>query len=155
MKKQTITPASAWKARATGEIVELPSGATVRIRRPSLFALARTGNIPNPLAAAVIRYLAVTDETEIVTPDQQARSYQENATVYASIAAVSLTEPRVILDRIPDYDGGEIAPEDLSTVDLIYIYNYVMGVVIDETANFPADDPSAGESISGTVQQPA
>lgn len=154
MKKPTITPASTWKARATGEINELPSGAMVRIRRPSILALARTGNIPNPLAVAVIRHLVV-DEAETITADQQVKSYQDNAMVYASIAAVSLTEPRIILDRIPDYDSGEIAPEDLSTTDLIYIYNYVMGVVIDETANFRADDPSAGESTSGTVLQPA
>lgn len=145
MKKQTITPASEWKARATGEIVTLPSGTVVRVRRPSLFALARTGSIPNPLAAAVVRFFAVTDETPTTSEQDQIKNYQANADAYTGIAAATVTEPRIIVDRAPDYDAGEIAPEDLSTADLIWIYRFVEGAVSNDATFQQPEIATAGE----------
>lgn len=129
MSKSTVTPAGDWKKRAEGEIKPLPSGVSVRIRRPSLFALARSGHIPNPLAEEVVKWFAITDDKKPENEAAAIRQYQENAAVYVNIAAASVTEPKIIADRAPDYDAGEIAPEDLSTADLLVIYNFVVNGV--------------------------
>ena len=132
----TLTPAAEWKKRGLGELKTLPSGATVCVKRPSLFAMARAGHVPNPLLEQVLPHLveneqdgaAAMDDPEL-TIEQRTARYRENATIYTAIAAIAVAEPRIILDRAPDYDAGEIAPEDLSVSDLIWIYTYVMNGV--------------------------
>lgn len=142
------TPAAIWRQRAQGEIKTLPSGAAVRVRRPSLFALARVGHVPNPLLQAILPHLVEPSTDEPATLEARIERYRENAATYTHIAALVLAEPRVVLEGDPDYDAGEIAPEDLTTTDLIWIYNYVineveiaLGGAEDVTTFSQPDDP--------------
>lgn len=150
-----ITTAADWKARSAGEIKTLPSGATIRIRRPSLFALARSGHVPNPLAVEVVKWFAVDAPDKEPTDVEKIAQYRENAAVYVNIAAASVVQPKIVADRAPDYDAGEIAPEDLSTADLIWIYNYVIsGIELaleDSNATFQPQDADTSGSISTAV----
>lgn len=125
----TPTPAAIWRERAQGAIKTLPSSAVVRVRRPSLFALARIGHVPNPLLEAILPHLVEPSVDEPTTYEQRLQRYRENASTYAHLAALVLAEPRVLLEGAPDYDAGEIAVEDLTTSDLIWIYNYVVNEV--------------------------
>ena len=142
-----VTPASDWQKRAKGEIKQLPSGVSIRVARPSLFALARSGHIPNPLAAEVIKYFAISDDQPPKDEADHIRQYQENAAAYVNIAAATVTEPKIVTALAPDYDAGEIAPEDLSTADLIAIYNYVVnGVEIELTTDAGFQPESTDQS---------
>jgi hypothetical protein len=146
-----VTSAADWKARSEGEIKTLPSGATIRIKRPSLFALARSGHVPNPLAMEVVKWFAVTSPEKERTDAEKIADYRENAVVYVNIAAASVTTPKIVTDRTPNYDAGEIAPEDLSSADLIAIYNYVVdGIDLGENATFQpqATDTSGSDSAA-------
>ena len=150
-----VTTAGEWKARSAGEIKTLPSGATIRIRRPSLFALSRSGHVPNPLAIEVIKWFAV-DAPDSTSPEDTAKQYRENAAAYVGVAAASVTAPKIVTDKAPDYDKGEIAPEDLSTADLIWIYQFVVnGVEIalggDTDATFQPESIDTSGSTSAAV----
>lgn len=114
------TPARAW---GQAQLYRLPGcGHVARLRRPSPTALiARAGDLPNPvLSRALLSLLATNDETS--TEAEQIAAYQRNARSYVEIAALAFVEPRLILDREPDYEVGEIAPEDLTDVDYVWIY---------------------------------
>jgi hypothetical protein len=151
-----VTTAADWKARSAGEIKTLPSGATIRIRRPSLFALARIGHVPNPLATEVVKWFAVTAPEKEPTEQEKIAQYRENATVYVNVAVVSVVEPKIVADRLPDYDKGEIAPEDLSTADLVWVYGFVVAGIesaleATDNATFQPDGADTSGSTSATV----
>jgi hypothetical protein len=150
-----VTTAADWKARSAGEIKVLPSGASIRIRRPSLFALSRSGHVPNPLAVEVIKWFAI-DAPDSASPEDVTKQYRENAAAYVGVAQASVTEPRIVTDKAPDYDKGEIAPEDLSTADLIWIYQYVVsGIEIalgdSNDAGFQSEDIDSSGSTGAAV----
>jgi hypothetical protein len=117
------TPASAWRRQAQeGELYTLPgSGNVARLRRPSLMALlSGAGHVPNPLSDAVLRFMAVADDAK--TEAQKLEAYQRNVRVFVEIAKLCMVEPRLAIGRPPDYDAGEIAPDDLHDRDLLFIY---------------------------------
>lgn len=120
----SITPAREWN-NARGELYRLPgSGNIARLRRPSLSAMAaRVGQIPNPLTAEVMRFLAVVDTTTRPTPEQQIESYCKNVLAYLHIAQLVFVEPRFVLKDDPNYDAGEIGPHDLTDADYVWIWS--------------------------------
>lgn len=121
------TTARQWKQTAQdGELYVLPgSGHIARLRRPSLTALAaEAGEIPNPLSIEVMRFLAHADEIGGLTRPTEAQlivAYEKNARAFVEIAALAFVEPKLILDRDPDYDAGEIAPSDVADLDYVWI----------------------------------
>ncbi len=145
-----VTSAADWKARSEGEIKTLPSGATIRIKRPSLFALARAGNVPNPLAMEVVKWFAVDAPDSEPTDQDKIAQYRENASVYVNIAAASVATPKIVINAAPDYDAGEIAPEDLTTADLLWIYGYVING-IEEALDVNAGFQPTGTDTSGST----
>jgi hypothetical protein len=99
--------------------------------------MARAGNVPNPIAMEVVKWFAVDSPEKELNDQEKIAQYRENANVYVNIAAASVVTPKIVTDKAPDYDAGEIAPEDLSTADLIWIYNYVINgveIALDDNA---------------------
>jgi len=121
--KTEATPASVWKRQARdGELYRLPgSGNVVRLRRPGLSAMAaKVGHIPNPLSREVLRLMsgAETQPSE----DAKIEGFEKSARAYIELAALCFVEPKIVMDRAPNYDAGEIGPDDVPDQDLVWIY---------------------------------
>ena len=137
----TVTPASEWAKARNGELYRLPgSGNVARLRRPSLHAMAaRVGQIPNPLSAEIMQFLAVSNTDGISTPEQQIESYHRNVTAYLHMAQLVFVEPRFILEGEPDYKKGEIGPNDLVDIDYLWIWGTLIYGGADELRPFRVD----------------
>lgn len=118
-----LTPASAFRRAG---IYELPhSGHVVELRWPGLYALALTGEIPNPLAQDVLRLVsgAAAGEADAQpSEEEQVARYRKDARSFLAVAARCLVHPRLVLDREPDAARDEIGPDDLHELDVLWIY---------------------------------
>lgn len=124
---KTVTPANAWKRQAQeGELYELPgSGNVARMRRPSLTAMAvDAGHLPNPLATEIMHLLAQrNDPLAQPTPEEQIEAFKQNGRAFIKLAELCFVEPRLVLDRAPNYEEGEIGPGDVPDADYVWIAN--------------------------------
>lgn len=121
------SPASAFRRAG---IYELPhSGLAVELRWPGLYALALTSEIPNPLAADVLRIVsgATGKEATPQSDEEQIALYRKNARSFLAIAQRCLVRPRLVLDREPDYERDEIGPGDLHENDIQWIFFQFVG----------------------------
>lgn len=96
------------------------SGQYARLRRPSLLALVAKGTIPNPYATAITRLLGVTETPK--TDEEKIDLLKRNATAFMGVAELCFVEPRIVSDRAPNYAAGEIAAEDLTDQDLLWLF---------------------------------
>lgn len=125
------TPASEWKK---GDVYKLPSGKNARLHRPGLMAMLARGQIPNPLADKVASLITHTTEDELKarTREQREEAMRENIEAFTGIAVLCFQEPRLVVDREPDYEHGEIGASDLSNRDLFWLfYEFVEGSAAD------------------------
>lgn len=155
-----VTPATEWLAKTnSGFKYRLPgSGNVAKLRRPSLYAMAARGtSIPNPLSAEVMRY--VTDKGDVLgerSEDERNEIYIKNAIAFVHIAVLCMVEPKLITDRTPNYEKGEIGPENLADLDYQWItFSFVEGSV-ERTDSFRVDKwPSEvglpGEKVQSTA----
>jgi len=156
----TVTPAKEWAAKTTGDGFKyrLPgSGNVTKLRRPSLMALAARGtSIPNPLSAEVLRY--VTDRGDVLnerTDEERNEIYVKNAIAFVHIAVLCFVEPKLVADRAPNYEKGEIGPENISDLDYQWIvYSFVEGSV-ERTDPFRVDKWPSETGLRSTEVQSA
>lgn len=124
-KRSHAAPAEAFRKEAhDGALYTLPGcGLVARLRRPALHAMAAAaGRIPNPLRREVLRFMASTDSNANTSDDARIAAYEANTAAIIQIAALALVEPKLVLDRDPDYANGEIGPLDLSDTDYNWLY---------------------------------
>jgi hypothetical protein len=127
-----VTHASAWKKASEPELIRLPnSGHIVRAQRRSMLAMAaKLGHVPNPLSAEVMRLLAMGQPSDEAPEARQVEIFTKNALAFLELFALTILEPKLIIDRDPDYAHGEIAPSDIYDADLIWLYfTYLEGSV--------------------------
>lgn len=117
---------NAAQQRNEGEIVTLESGKSMKIARPSVSALMKTGQLPSELANAAVKVQsgAVTTPTDIV----KFTEYQEKLVI------LSAKNPKVVHENA-NYDNGEINIGDLSDDEQTEIMIYVNGG-LDALAKF-------------------
>jgi hypothetical protein len=114
------TPARAW---AAGTLVQLPgSGHAARLRKPSLRALLHAGKVPSSLVDSVYRLVQGLIAAPEQPPEQQRQKFMEDSAAFVYVASQCFVEPRLVTDKAPDYDKGEIGPDDLSDLDYIWIF---------------------------------
>lgn len=102
-----------WRAqRAEGELMQLPSGLVVKLRRVSLMDLALRGDVPTPLAAQVNTILDKGLQSLTV----------ENAPKHA--ATINLVVKAAVLEpRVGDEaDAETLAVDELPWVDRLAIF---------------------------------
>lgn len=131
----TITPAAQFRR---GGLYRLPgSGHVVRLRFAGLYALVVGGDVPNPLRAEVTRLLTVGSAGD-PSPEARQEVTRRNVQTFVELAARCLVEPRLVLDRAPDYDAGEIGADDLHDRDYDWLYFDFLqkGVDADDVARF-------------------
>lgn len=103
--------------RKEGQLVTLESGHTLRIARPSVNNLVKTGQLPAELANAAIKVQSGGSLT-----DHDMRKYVE---YNERIVKLSVVSPKVV--DTPNYDNDEISLDDLSDSERNEILLYVNG----------------------------
>lgn len=119
-----VSSARDWKKVSEPELIRLPnSGHVVLAQRRSMLAMAaKLGHVPNPLSAEIMRLLAMGQPDDLTPEPRQVEIFAKNARAFLELFALTVLEPKLILDREPDYDRGEIAPSDIYDADLIWLY---------------------------------
>lgn len=106
------TKASAWFRPPASELVELPSGNTARLRKPSLLTMMRQGQIPNHLSMA-----AVTAATGEASPD-----YARTAELIEFMVIAAFVEPEVVADSPGE---GQLSIDQVSDQDKTFVMGWV------------------------------
>jgi len=171
-KKATVPPtpavstAAEFKARAAGELVELPSGLTVRLRRPRAFSMMVKDQIPNPMLKLVSTELGIGDaetDEEVTDSDQ--------ASFVLWIASRTFVEPRLFWPdpEKPDEEAPDdwITVDDLEDGDLLYVFSWSQQIdvarleeALGDMGPFPDGRPRAAdggdvEGVRPEAEQPA
>jgi len=125
------------QARETGEVITLPSGLSVLVRKPSVRKMMTTGQIPSDVASAIqsadAQAAAAGGKISTKLSTQELAKVVEFSTI---VARTALVNPKVVADgATPDYANGEIAFDDLDDADVRAIVEYVQGGA-DENAKF-------------------
>jgi hypothetical protein len=121
--QQKPTPAKEWgKVHA----YLLPSGNIARLKRPSVLALASNGH--NPVSMAVMLEL-YSKKDQPQTDDEKLVQIKATSRKYLEVLALTFVEPKLVIDKEPNYDNGEIGPADLDDGDLMWVYwTFIEGV---------------------------
>lgn len=122
----TPTPASEIKRRAReviseGKLIELPSGIVIRVGRPSLATMLKTGKIPASLVSAAVKQMQGS------TPMTQ-KELQESIEVVELILLEAVKEPKLVRENPAE---NEICIDDLTDEDRGYIFQYVQSGALD------------------------
>ena len=104
--------------RKTGELITLESGNVLRVGRPSIGNLMKTGQLPSELANAAVKVQSGGN----TSPDdiKKFTEYQEK------LVKLAVIEPKVV-ESNANYDNGEINISDLSDDEQTEIMIYVNG----------------------------
>jgi len=119
-EKLKLTPVSEIKKRANvimreGELVELPSGIVVRLARPSLAAMIKSGKIPDHLVSAAVKQLQGGQTLS-------AKEVRESIDVMEEVMMLGFVEPKLVRENPQE---GEITFDDLSDDDRGFAYSYI------------------------------
>jgi hypothetical protein len=121
--KIQVSPAQDFKKRAEElrkpELLTLPSGLVVLVRRPQLSKILKDKLIPADLINSVYANVDVKEAGE-VKPD-----FSNSIQFMDKLVALSLVEP--VVKDVPNYDKGEIGIDDLDEEDKGHIFNFING----------------------------
>lgn len=104
----------------------LPSGLEADLRRPDAerIVMENAGKLPQPLVARIVAQLngkPIKDAVEI-----SAKDLPQWYTYIDMMVRAALVWPKIVTERAPDYDAGEIAQDDLDPLDRAWIYQWAM-----------------------------
>jgi hypothetical protein len=155
----TTTPRSA-AAFKKAQTVTLPSGLEVELRRPDAerIIMQNAGILPASLTGEMTSLLngKRAPRTEI-TADELPQWY----TYIDMMIRSALVWPKIVTDRLPNYEAGEIAQEDLEPIDRAFIYEWTMPQGVRDqlaaAARFRAKpaQPDLAAGPDGEALQPA
>jgi hypothetical protein len=144
----------ATKGRATVTDLVLPSGMTVRAKRPSLLELMGAGRIPDTLAAKVESLIAQAQAEggiqAILDAQRQADPggfYQTYLTLLDVVWCEAVVEPRFSRGE-PDPDPDVLPVTAVGIPDKQYLFTWAQGVD-DAVATFP-DRAARAAAVVGT-----
>lgn len=123
----TVTPAAEFakkrEERLKGKVITLPSGVSVRVRRPSINNLIASGHVPSDVAAVLMS----GQSSQAV---QGTKEFSKLVQLQKIVAKHAVIEPKIV-DGEPNYGNGEIAIEDFTDEDLTSILIFVQSGVAD------------------------
>lgn len=105
------------QARKDGQLITLSSGHTLRIARPSVNNLVKSGQLPSELANAAIKM-----QSGGTINDTDMKRYVE---YNERIVKLSVVSPKIVDE--PNYDNDEISVDDLDDNERSEILLYVNG----------------------------
>ena len=110
-----MTKPSEWKKTADEtKTIELPSGNSVLVCRPSLVSLMRRGIIPNALYSVAMK--ALEGKAQDMKPDVM-KPFLDFIAIFVSEAAI---EPKIVLKG--SSDENQVSIDDLSDEDIFAIW---------------------------------
>lgn len=137
----------------TAIALRLPSGMSVRARRPSLLDLVAAGRIPDALAVKVEGLIRQAEEAGGVQAELDRQRQQDPQAFYQTYLALldvvwceAVVEPRFA--RRPDEDGFPVA--GVTVADKQYLFVWAQGAD-DGMATFP-DRPPGAAPVVGTAR---
>lgn len=119
------------QARKDGQLITLSSGHTLRIARPSVNNLVKSGQLPSELANAAIKM-----QSGGTINDTDMKRYVE---YNERIVKLSVVSPKITEN--PNYDNDEISIDDLDDNERSEILLYVNGG-LEALAKFRSDGSS-------------
>lgn len=105
--------------RELGDIIKLPSGLSVRAKRPSITKAISSGLVPS---GSITKMITLQKSG---TQNMKPEDIKAVMDVQRAIAPLALVEPRIV--EKPDYENKEIHIDDLDEEDLVAIWTYVNG----------------------------
>lgn len=124
-----------WKKKGQGDLVDLPSGLTIRLKRVGLQALMATGQMPNSLLAisqkAVSRGMGHQgpSETDIAKLTEDPKQLVEMMNFFDRMVCFVAAEPEIHL--VPkegvDRDESLVYIDEVGEEDKMYIFSVVTG----------------------------
>lgn len=119
------TPASDWKKDAEGTLMELPSGKVARLRRRSIFALMKAGQIPNELRAIVQNFISSPQGARAVAGENFEAMFQ----LIDVVAKACFVYPKLVDEGENELDDDEVYVSDIEFDDKLYVYLWSAGEV--------------------------
>lgn len=121
-----ITQPRSAAAFKRAETHKLPSGLEADLRRPDAerIVMENAGKLPQPLVQRIVSQLngkPMAGNVEVTAKDLP----QWYAYIDLMVRA-ALVWPKIVTEREPDYEAGEIAQGDLDPVDRAWIYQWAM-----------------------------
>jgi hypothetical protein len=108
------------QTRKDGELITLSSGHVLRIARPSINGLMKTGQLPTELSNAAIK-MQQSDGNKPISADEMKKYVEYNE----RIISLSVVSPRIVDN--PNYDNDEISIDDLADDERTEVLQYVQG----------------------------
>lgn len=110
-----MTKPSEWKKTADEtKTIELPSGNSILVRRPSLVSMMRRGIIPNGLYSVAMK--ALEGKAQDMKPDV-IKPFLDFLALFVSEAAI---DPKIVLKGVTD--ENQVSIDDLSDEDIFAIW---------------------------------
>jgi hypothetical protein len=106
MVKSTVTPLSAWRDQAEGQLHKLPSGNVARLKRVHVLDLVKQGKIPDTLTGLVAQMIDTTGGKIEVT----LKDLGDYVDVVNLVAIAAFVEPRLAAEPGDDALGVEELP---------------------------------------------
>lgn len=165
-----VTSPDQWKGiAAEGNVIPLPSGNNVRVKRTmDLIDLMKQGRIPNPLAP-IVQKMVSGGKTDLQAEDLTPDSILEMLNMVDECVVKSVTEPKIQMppaaedtESTEDYqkriatwtaDPGFLPITFLTVEDRMYIFAYAQGFAAD-LDSFREETTSAMARLSGSKAVP-
>lgn len=121
-EKKPSSAADFKRVAKDGVVYVLPGcGLAAKLRRPGLIGLVGAGATGNPaLSPELLRMMTLTERPP--TEEERIADFERNAKAYREVAARAFVEPKMVLDAAPNYERGEIGPDDITDQDYVWIY---------------------------------
>lgn len=146
------TAAAAFRRAAGTQLVMLPSGITVRLRKPDVIALiAEDGSIPDVLSGIALGGLALPKR-----PEQQFKADDVRALfgLINPITRAAFVEPRIVDKDEAELADDEILLEHVQFNDKTFVLTWALGADGKTASRFPGKQASRMEPLPAVSDVP-
>lgn len=146
------TAAAAFRQAVGTQLVTLPSGITVRLKKPDVLALiAEDGDIPDVLSGIALGGLA--------TPQRPAQPFKAGDVralfgLINPITRAAFVEPRIVDKAEDDLADDEILLEHVQFNDKTFVLNWALGTDGQAAHRFPGKQTSRMEPLPASGDVP-
>lgn len=150
-KTPELTPVSEWKKDVSeGAAVELPSGKVAKLRRRSIFALVRSGQIPNELKAIVQSIISSPAGAKAVAGENLEAMFA----IIDIVATACFVYPKLADGGTRPLTADEIDISDVDFDDKLFVYLWSAGEVSSLESFRKEQDSAISVAFDGKSVQP-
>jgi len=167
-KTKTASSAADWKKQAAGELVDLPSGLTMRVKRIGIQTLMKTGIMPNSLMAIVQSSLDKgkgrpgMDEAavmELIADEKKVKEigdFMDKMVIAVAMEPIIHPLPKVVDGVEANRDDNLVYVDEVAEEDKMFLFQVVTGGTTD-VESFRAELGTTMDDIRGRqdVELPA